>query len=58
MNANLKFDFKNENSYIFEKKILYTTQKDTMLHVTITFSLTRRQTRASNGPITLPLKYP
>ena len=30
---------KNKNNYIFQKKIIQTTQKDTILHVTITFSL-------------------
>ena len=28
---------KKKNNYIFQKKIIWTTQKDTILHVTITF---------------------
>ena len=49
---------KNKNDYIFDLK-----QKLSKLHkkifcmtVTITFLLTKGQTRASNGPITLPLR--
>ena len=35
MSAILKFEFqKKENSYIFQKKIIQTTQKDTILNVT------------------------
>ena len=50
MSAILKFHFqkkktnKQTQQLHFQKKIILTTQKDTVLHVTITFSLKQGQT--------------
>ena len=40
----------------FRRKLSKIHKKDTILHVTITFSLKQQQTRASSGPITLPIR--
>ena len=45
---------KNENNYIFRRKLSQLYEKDKILHVTITVFLKQRQTRASSGPITVP----
>ena len=57
MRVILKFDFqKRKQLHFSEENYLNYTKKDTILHVTIAFSLKQRQTRTSSGPITLPLK--
>ena len=43
--------------HFLEENYLNYTKKDTILHVTIIFFLKQGQTRASSGPITLPLCY-
>ena len=48
MSAILKLDF-------LRRKLSKLHKKDTILHVTITFSLKQGESRTSNGPITLPL---
>ena len=55
MSAISKFDFQKENSYIFQKKLSKLYKKDTILYVTITYSLKQGETRTSSGPISLPL---
>ena len=57
MSAILKFDFKKENNYIFQKKIFKLHKQDTILHVTVTFSLKQGQRRSSSGPIWVPLSH-
>ena len=63
MSAILKFDFKKKKKnkiFYFEKtnnfffKKLH--RKDTILHMTITFSLKQGQTKMSSAPIWVPLK--
>ena len=54
MSAILKFNFQKRKQLHFQKKIIWTTQKDTILHVTITFSLKQGQARTSNEPIWVP----
>ena len=56
MSTILKFDFqKREQLHFSEKKLSKLHKKDTVLHVTLTFSLNQGETRTSSGPITLPL---
>ena len=58
MSAILKFDFqKKENNYVFLKYLLSKLhKKDSILHVTTTFSLKQGETRTSSGPIPHPFK--
>ena len=57
MSAILKFDFQKRKQLgllFSEENDLNYTNKDTILHLTITFSLEQGQTRTSIGPIILP----
>ena len=66
MSAILKFDFqkkkkkkkRKERNHLFfsEESDLNYTKRDTILHVTIIFSLKQGQTRTSSGPIWVPLR--
>ena len=51
------FFFSNESAIItfFRRKLSKLHQKDTILHVTVTFFQKERQTRSSSGTIWLPL---
>ena len=53
----LKFDFQKKKTIVtfFRRKLSKVHKKDTILHVTITFSLKQGQARTSSQPITLPL---
>ena len=56
MSTILKFDFqKRKQLHFFRRKVSKQHKKDTILNVTITFSLKQGQTRTSTGPITVPL---
>ena len=58
MSAILKFNFQKENNYIFQKKLPKQHEKDTIFHVTITFSQKQGKTRTSIvAVITPPLKF-
>ena len=50
MSAILKFDFQKKNKHFSEENYLNYTKKETILHVTITFSLKQGETRTSSGP--------
>ena len=49
------FDFQKWKLHFSEENYLKLHKKDTILHVSITFSLKQGQTRTSSGPITRPL---
>ena len=51
----LHFSKENYLNYTHTHPHTHTHTKDTMLHVTILFSLRQGKTRTSSGPITLPL---
>ena len=56
MNAILKFDFQKRKQLRFsEVNYLNYTKKDTILHVTTTFSLKQGETRTNSVPIPHPL---
>ena len=56
MSAILKFDFQKRKQLRFSGvNYLNYTKKDSILHVTTTFSLKQGETRASSGPIPHPL---
>ena len=58
MRAILKFDSqKRKQLHFSEENYQNYTKKDSILHVTITFSLKQWQPRVSSGPIILPLTY-
>ena len=54
MNAILKFDFQKKKTItFFRRKLSKLDKKETILNVSITFSLKQGETRASSGPISL-----
>ena len=56
MSANLKFDFQtNKTITFFRKKLSEQHKKDTILHVTNTFSPKQGQTRTSSGTTSVSL---
>ena len=56
MSAILKFDFQKKKIItFFKRRLTKIHQKDTILHVPITFSLIQGQTRTSSAPIWVPL---
>ena len=58
MNVILKFVFKKRTKYIFERKAHQKYTKKTQFCMQqLHFLIKQRQTRASRGPITHPLKY-
>ena len=58
MSAILTFDFSKQKTItFFRRKLSKLHKKDTILHVTITFSLKQGQTGTRSGPIWVPLTY-
>ena len=57
MSAILKFDFQKKMITFLRRQLSKLHDKDTILHVTITFSLKQGQTRTSSGSIWVPLIF-
>ena len=58
MSAILKFDFQKKKTItFFRRKLSKLQRKDTILHVTFTFSLKQGDTGTSSGPIWVPLNF-
>ena len=58
MSAILKFDLqKRKQLHFFKRKLSKLYKKDTIVHVTFTFSLKQEETRTSSGPIWVPLTF-